>query len=227
MALKTEREPSHIAEENYLKAIFMIEEATGQPATTSAIADRLGVAPASVTWMLRRLAADGRVDHTPYHGVRLTDTGRNAALRVVRRHRLIETFLHEHLGLPWDEVHEEAEVLEHSVSDRVEARMAELLGHPTRDPHGDPIPPRRGPHDERPDRPLASVAEGATVRVARISDADAAALRYLARIGVRPGTELSVEERAPFGGPLWVKVGRRRQPLGTELVRAISVESHV
>jgi DtxR family Mn-dependent transcriptional regulator len=227
LPLKTEREHSHTAEENYLKAIFMIEESTGEPATTSAIAERLGVAPASVSWMLRRLAADGRVDHTPYRGVRLTDPGRDAALRIVRRHRLIETFLHEHLGIPWDEVHEEAEVLEHSVSDRVEARMAEVLGHPTRDPHGDPIPPRRGRHDERPDRPLAALAEGATARVARISDADPAALRHLARIGVRPGTELAVDERAPFGGPLWVKVGNRRHPLGSELVRAISVESGV
>ncbi len=213
--------PSATAQ-NYLKAIFVLG-ADGRPVTTSVLAQRLGVSAPTVTSMLKRLAAEGLVSHVRYHGVQLTDAGEAHALRVVRRHRLLETYLHDVLGMSWDQVHDEAEVLEHAVSDRLEDRIAAALGEPARDPHGDPIPPRRGVHREVVDEPLDRVPPGTRVRVERVSDRDPALLRYLARLEVRPGTELTVVERSPFGGPTWVQVGRRRHPLGTELARAIAV----
>jgi DtxR family Mn-dependent transcriptional regulator len=208
--------------QDYLKVIYVLQ-AERDTVTTSDIASRLDVAAASVTSMMKKLANEGLIDHAPYHGVRLTARGEAAALQVVRRHRLIETYLHDALGLPWDQVHEEAEVLEHSVSQRVEDRMAEALGHPTRDPHGDPIPPKRGAHREICDEPLRGVPAGTRARVERVSDRDPAVLRHLGRLGLVPGVDIAVEEHAPFGGPLWVRVGRRRHPLGRDLVRAIFV----
>lgn len=208
--------------QDYLKAIYVLQS-YGREVTTSGIAARLGVAPPSVSAMVKRLAAEGLVGHHPYREVRLTDAGEKAALGVVRRHRLVETYLHEALGLPWDEVHDEAEVLEHAVSERVVDAMDAALGHPARDPHGDPIPPRRGRHREICDAALASVAPGARVRVERVSDHDPAVLRHLAAINVVPGAEMVVEGRDPFGGPVWVVAGNDRRALGQELVESIFV----
>jgi DtxR family transcriptional regulator, Mn-dependent transcriptional regulator len=208
--------------QDYLKAVYVLQS-YGQEVTTSRIATRLGVAAPSVSAMVKKLVADGLARHAPYREVQLTEEGEAAALAVVRRHRLVETYLHDALGLPWDEVHDEAEVLEHSVSERVVDAMERVLGHPSRDPHGDPIPPKRGRHQEIRDEPLAGVAAGSRVRVERVSDQDPAVLRHLARLRVTPGAEVTVGEHDPFGGPLWLRVGNRRHALGDDLVAAIFV----
>lgn len=208
--------------QDYLKAIYVLQSA-GDDVTTSKIAARLHVAAPSVSSMVKKLVTEGLARHTPYREVRLTPEGESAALQVVRRHRLVETFLHQALGLPWDEVHAEAEVLEHCISSRVEDHMDRVLGHPTRDPHGDPIPPKRGRHREIRDLPLAKVTAGSRVRVERVSDGDPAILRHLAVLKVIPGTEMVVQELSPFGGPLWIRAGSRRHALGAEVVDAIFV----
>lgn len=208
------------AVEDYLKVIFLLGS-EGESATTSQIAGRLGVAPPSVSAMVRRLAAGDLVEQPDRRGVALTAHGERHALRVVRRHRLLETYLAQALGVPWDEVHDEAEALEHALSERLEDRIDQALGHPTHDPHGDPIPPRSGEHAEVWGAPLESAPPGSTFGVERVSDRDSAALRYLADLGIRPGVDLTVEERAPFGGPLWIRVGGERQALGGQLVRLV------
>lgn len=208
------------AVEDYLKTIFLLRS-QGEAATTSRIAGRLGVAPPSVSAMVRRLAAGDLVEQPRRSGVALTPHGERHALRVVRRHRLLETYLAQALGVPWDEVHAEAEALEHALSERLEDRIDAALGHPTHDPHGDPIPPRSGEHAEEWGEALEAAPPGTRFRVDRVSDRDSAALRYLADLGVRPGVVLIVEERAPFGGPLWVAIEGRRQALGTQLVRLV------
>ena len=207
--------------QDYLKAIYAIWE-SGREITTSAIAERLGVSPASVTAMVKKLAASGHIQHKRYQGVELTRAGRVAALEIVRHHRLLESYLHETLGIPWDRVHDEADRLEHALSEEVEDRIATALGHPTRDPHGDPIPPKTGKHLEvRHDR-LEQVQDGPAV-IERVSDQDPAALRYLERIGMKPGTRIIVEEHAPFGGPVWVRVGRKRHAIGQALASIVYV----
>lgn len=209
-----------VATEDYLKAIYhLVTE--GEAVTTSMIARRLGVSPPSVSAMVKRLEAGDLVARDGERGVALTVDGRAQALRVVRRHRLLETFLAEVVGVPWDEVHDEAEVLEHSLSDRLEDRIDALLGHPAHDPHGDPIPPRSGPHDERWADPLTAAPSGARFRIERVSDRDPEALRYLAGIGLRPGVQVDVGERAPFGGPLWVTLDGARHALGTQLTNLL------
>jgi DtxR family transcriptional regulator, Mn-dependent transcriptional regulator len=206
--------------EDYLKTIYHLSAPT-EPVTTSTIASRLQVAPATVSAMLNRLQGCDLVEHTRRGRVVLTGHGERHALSVIRRHRLLETFLHRFLDLGWDEVHAEAETLEHALSQRLEDRIDAALGHPDRDPHGDPIPPRTGPHEERSDTPLDNVAPGDRFVVRRVSDRDSTALRYLADLGIRPGVSLLIEDRAPFGGPLWVVAGGRRHALGSTLVRLI------
>lgn len=208
------------AAEDYLKVIFHLAT-EGASVTTSTIARRLGVSPPSVSAMVKRLEAGQLVVRHGEGGLTLTAGGEVEALRVVRRHRLLETFLAEVVGVPWDEVHDEAEVLEHSLSDRLEARIDALLGHPAHDPHGDPIPPRSGPHDERWADPLTAAPTGARFRIERVSDRDPDALRYLAGIGLRPGVLIDVGERAPFGGPLWVSVDGTDHALGTQLTNLL------
>lgn len=204
------------AVEDYLKTIYALR-ARGETVSTTGIAAQLGVSSPSVSGMLKRLSDDGLVTRDGTRDIDLTEQGRRHALRVVRRHRLLETFLVQVLHVPWDEVHDEAEHLEHAVSDRLEARIDDVLGHPDRDPHGDPIPPRDGEHDERWAQPLATVAPGSRFLVERVSDRDSEALRYLGALGIRPGVELVVDERSPFGGPLWVRVGERREAIGQQL----------
>jgi DtxR family transcriptional regulator, Mn-dependent transcriptional regulator len=202
--------------EDYLKAIFELVTRTGE-ATTSALADRLDVAAPTVSAMLKRLAADTLIARRPDHRVELTPHGEQHAVAIVRRHRLIEEFLVRTLAVPWEDVHAEAEVLEHAVSDRVLERIDAFLGRPTHDPHGDPIPAAHGPHVERWAMPLSQAPGGTAFHVERVRDRNREALRYLGQLGVRPGVVLDAVEPAPFGGPVWVTVGGRRHALGSEL----------
>lgn len=207
--------------QDYLKAIYLIAE-DGEEVTTTAVATRLGFSPASVTAMIKRLASSGHLKHHRYQGVELTDKGRKLALEVIRHHRLLESYLHEAMGMEWDRVHDEAEILEHAISEDLEDRIAELLGNPTHDPHGHPIPPKRGRHSEIHHSALNEVDTGTAI-VKRVSDRDPEALRYLSKLGIAPGTRISIEEQAPFGGPVWIKVGRKRHALGRELASTIFV----
>lgn len=206
-----------------MKTIYSLAQ-SGQEVTISGLAARLGVSPASVTAMCKRLAERGLIRHRPYRAVELTGKGRLVALEVIRHHRLLEAYLHHALGMSWDRVHAEAEVLEHAISEELEDRIAELLGNPTHDPHGDPIPPKNGDHVEVHHDPLAIFELGPAV-VRRVSDRDPEALRYLSRLGLTPGANITVEEHAPFGGPVWIRVGRKRHAIGRELATSIYVSS--
>jgi DtxR family transcriptional regulator, Mn-dependent transcriptional regulator len=215
------------AVEDYTKAIYALQERGERAVSTNAIAERLGVTAASASGMVKRLGELGLVAHEPYHGVSLTDAGRNVALEVMRHHRLLELYLVQSLGVPWDRVHEEAEVLEHVLSEELEELIARKLGDPTRDPHGDPIPTRELQIEERETESLESLQAGACGTFARVSDSDPEMLRYLADKGIAPGDELEVIERQPFGGPLFVRFGDHVHPLGGELARAMRVEVRV
>ncbi len=208
------------ATEDYLKSIYGLAS-SGEPVTTGALAHRLGVSSPSVSAMIKRLESEHLLERPQGSGLRLTARGESAALRVVRRHRLLETFLVRVLDMTWDEVHAEAELLEHALSERLEDRIDAALGHPTRDPHGDPIPPRRGPHEEDWGQPLDGVPTGTRFRVERVSDRDSEALRYLGALGVVPGAVLEVQEQAPFAGPRWVEVGGQRHALSAQLTRLL------
>jgi DtxR family Mn-dependent transcriptional regulator len=211
------------AVEDYAKAIYALQMRDDQPVSTTALAERLGVTPASASGMVKRLGELGLVSHRRYHGVRLTDAGRRVALEVIRHHRLLELYLVESLGVPWDRVHEEAEVLEHVLSDELEELIAAKLGDPTLDPHGDPIPSRELTIEEISTESLQTLEPGACGTFARISDSDPDMLRYLAERGIAPGEELEVVERQPFGGPVFVRFGAEVHPLGGDLARAMRV----
>ncbi|HKP15456.1 MAG TPA: metal-dependent transcriptional regulator [Gemmatimonadaceae bacterium] len=192
--------------EDYLKAIYDLER-DAQPAATNDIAERLAISPASVSGMMRRLAEQGLITHEPYRGARLTTDGRRAALRTLRRHRILECYLTEVLGYPWDRVHDEAERLEHAASEELIERMADALGDPLHDPHGAPIPSREGVVEETTRRTLADVGAGENVRVRMVMDDDGERLRYLAELGIRPGSIIRLLDRAPFDGPITLWVG--------------------
>ena len=204
----------------YLRVIYVLSF-KAPPVLTSAVAARLGVAAPSVSAMLHRLGAAGLLAGSGGGGIVLSEHGQRHAREVVRRHRLIETFLVQSAGMSWDEVHHEAEAMQHAVSDLLIDRIDTALGRPRHDPHGDPIPPPSGEHVEDWPPTLADEAAGARFRVDRVSDEDSAALRYLASLGVRPGVVLRVLEREPFGGPLWVEIGGQRRALGTPLARLV------
>jgi DtxR family Mn-dependent transcriptional regulator len=208
--------------EDYLKAIFELESAAGV-AGTNEIAAELRVAPASVSGMVRRLAEQGLITHERYRGVRLTKAGRRAALRTIRRHRVIEAYLTRALGYPWDRVHDEAERLEHAASDELIDRMAAAIGEPTTDPHGAPIPTREGTLDEAPLRTLDEIGVGERVSVQRVGDRDPGQLRYLAELGITPGQHVEIVSRAPFDGPIELRVGRATRSIGPALARQILV----
>jgi DtxR family Mn-dependent transcriptional regulator len=212
------------AVEDYAKAIYALQMRDDQPVSTTALAERLGVTAASASGMVKRLGELGLVTHRRYHGVLLTDAGLRVALQVIRHHRLLELYLVESLGVPWDRVHEEAEVLEHVLSDELEELIAAKLGDPTLDPHGDPIPSRELTIEEIRTESLESLEPGASGTFARISDSDPDMLRYLAQRGIAPGGELEVVERQPFGGPVFVRFGDEVHPLGGDLARAIRVQ---
>jgi len=212
------------AVENYLKAIYLLEVKTGKPAPISKVAERLAVAPASVTEMVQRLARDGLVKHARYRGVGLTEQGRRSALAVVRRHRLLETFLVSELGMDWAQVHEEAEALEHSISDRLVTAIAAKLGEPSRDPHGDPIPSAELEIDEAETVPVDQLPVGARGHLVRILDADGDLLAYLDRLGIRLGDEVEVLALEPYGGPYTVAFSGRSRSLGRLAAGALAVE---
>jgi DtxR family transcriptional regulator, Mn-dependent transcriptional regulator len=210
--------------QDYAKAIYALELRSGEAVGNNELAERLDVPPGTASAMVKRLDELGLAEHTPYRGVRLTDAGRRVALRMLRRHRLLELFLVETLDLPWDRVHEEAERLEHSLSDELEAAIAARLGNPTHDPHGDPIPSAELVLEEPETVSLAELENGAEARFVRVSDADPAVLRHLGEHGVKPGRSLRLVEREPFGGALVVRIGRRTESLPLEIARSMRME---
>jgi DtxR family transcriptional regulator, Mn-dependent transcriptional regulator len=212
------------AVEDYAKAIYQLGERCDGAVTTNAIAERLDVTPASASGMVRKLDELGLVAHVPYKGVRLTAKGARVALEMLRHHRLLELYLAQALNVPWDRVHDEAEVLEHVLSEELEELIAAKLGNPTRDPHGDPIPSVDLVIDEEPTESLATLSAGARGVFVRVSDADPEMLRYLAERGIAPGDAFSVIDRQPFDGPLFVRFGDSVQVLGGALARAMRVE---
>jgi DtxR family transcriptional regulator, Mn-dependent transcriptional regulator len=209
--------------ENYAKALYELQGRGDAPVGTTAVAERLGVTPASASGMLRRLADEGLVEYAPYHGARLTPEGERIALEMIRHHRLIELFLAEVLGMPWDRVHGEAEVLEHHISEELEELIAEKLGEPARDPHGDPIPDRDLSVHADDSVALTELEPGEDGVFARVSDSDAEMLRYLADREIHPGSSVRVKGREPFGGPVMVEIEGRDHPLGPELAASIRV----
>jgi len=211
--------------EDYAKAIYALEQrAGGRPVTTNELAERLAVTPASASGMVKRLADLGLAEHEPYKGVVLTEPGTRVALEVIRHHRLLETYLAQSLGLPWDRVHAEAEVLEHVLSEDLEAAIAAQLGNPTHDPHGDPIPTPDLEIDERQTRPLAALEPGDRARFVRVSDRRPEMLRWLSERGIAPGGTLVVVDKQPFGGPLFVRFGETEHVLGGDVAVAMRVE---
>jgi DtxR family Mn-dependent transcriptional regulator len=213
------------AVEDYAKALYALQSRRGgQPVSTTDLAERLGVTPASASSMVKKLGELGLVDHAPYHGTRLTGDGERLALEVLRHHRLLELYLAEHLGVPWDRVHEEAEALEHVLSEYLESRIAAKLGDPTHDPHGDPIPSESLAIVEGDTRALADMQAGERGRFIRVSDSDPEMLRYLHERGIGIGEDLEVLDRQPFEGPLTVRFGGELHTLGGGLARAMRVE---
>jgi DtxR family transcriptional regulator, Mn-dependent transcriptional regulator len=210
--------------QDYTKAIYALELRASEAVTTNALAERLGVTPGSASAMVKRLGELGLAEHRPYHGVSLTDQGRRVALEVMRHHRLLELYLVESLGVPWDRVHAEAEVLEHVLSEELEELIAAKLGDPTHDPHGDPIPTRDLKIEEGTTASLQTLGPGDRAIFTRVSDSDPEMLRFLAARGIAPGDELEVIEKQPFDGPLYVRFGDAVHVLGGGLARAMRVE---
>jgi DtxR family Mn-dependent transcriptional regulator len=212
------------AVQDYAKAIFSLQQRSEGPVSTSALSERLNVSPASVSAMIARLESLGLADHRPYHGVELTAAGESVALEVIRHHRLLELYLAEALDMPWDRVHEEAEVLEHAISRELSELISAKLGNPTRDPHGDPIPTADGVIEADSSRTLGELEPGEEGIFTRVSDSDPEMLRYLSERGIAPGDRLEVIERQPFDGPLTVRFASGEHALGGALVRMMRVE---
>lgn len=189
-----------------LKVIYDMQE-RGQKVSTSAVRERLGVSDATVTMLFKEFAAVGWVEHIPYRGVRLTTAGERIAIEITRHHRLLETYLAQALGYSWDQVHAEADRLEHVISEEFEDKVDALLGYPTVDPHGDPIPSKEGIVTVRQGCTLLQLPVGQSAYILRVQDQDAEKLRYLGQLGLYPETQIQVLERAPFGGPLRILVG--------------------
>jgi DtxR family transcriptional regulator, Mn-dependent transcriptional regulator len=209
-----------VAVQDYLKAIYALET-EGERVTTSALAARMGVRAPSVTAMTKRLADLGLVVRAPYRGVVLTEDGRRGALEVLRHHRLLERYLVDRLGLSLAEVHAEAELLEHALSEELEAKIDAELGFPTHDPHGDPIPDRDLRVEHRTGRTLADLAPGEPAAVERVPDGDPELLRYLSELGLVPGSEVEVVSYAPFAGPVTVRTARGENAISLELADRI------
>lgn len=218
-----QRQDASQAHQDYLKAIYLLHS-QDREATNSAIAQALGVSPASATNMVKRLAEAGLLEHMPYQDVRLTPSGEQVALAVVRRHRLIELFLHDVLDMSWDQVHAEAEQLEHAISEELVEAIARKLGYPTIDPHGDPIPDRDGSLVEDPSMvPLVDLEINQPARVARVLVQDSDRLRYLGRMELYPGAQVRITQRAPFDGPLMIEVNGEDHVLAYGLARMLTV----
>jgi DtxR family Mn-dependent transcriptional regulator len=208
--------------EDYLKAIYKLQERREQ-VPTSVLADYMRVTPASVTNMCKKLAELKLLAYEPYQGVKFTPTGQKLALEIVRHHRLIELYLAEALGVPWDQVHDEAEKLEHVISEDLEERMAAALGDPQFDPHGAPIPSRAGTVTPKEAGRLVDMKAGDKLVVTEVDDKDPELLRYLGDMGIYPGTELQLVEYAPFNGPLTLALAQARHSLGYQAAKAILV----
>lgn len=209
--------------QDYLKAIFKLEHG-GQVATTSAIADKLAISPASVSGMLKKLDRSGFATYNPYQGAHLTEAGRRVALELIRHHRLIELYLQKALGYTWDKVDAEAERLEHVISEEMEEAMARFLNQPTHDPHGDPIPTRDGYMPSTLYEPLSAMQPGQVVYIRRVKDSDPELLRYLGRLGMYPGARIEVVAQAPFDGPLLVRIEGLDHALGAQVTASVFVE---
>src|SRR3954449_289883 len=214
------------AVEDYAKAIYALETRCDGAVSTNAIAERLSVSAASASAMVKKLDGLGLVSHTPYHGVQLTPAGLKVALEVIRHHRLLERYLAEELGVPWDRVHDEAEVLEHVLSEELEELIAAKLGHPTIDPHGDPIPTADLRIVEADTVGMDGLEVGDIGRLVRVSDSDPEMLRYLSARGIAPGDRFEVLDKQPFGGPIFARFGSCPDvhPLGGRLAAAMRVE---
>ncbi|HML94670.1 MAG TPA: metal-dependent transcriptional regulator [Thermodesulfobacteriota bacterium] len=208
--------------EDYLKAIYEIQKERGK-VSTNALSEKLGVAPASVTSMIKKLSEKKLITHKRYQGVMLTSAGQKIALEVIRHHRLVELYLAEALGVPWDKVHDEAEKWEHILSEDLEDRMDAVLGYPTRDPHGSPIPSRDGTLVELDSIPLADLGPGQSGVVAEVSDHDPSLLRYVGGMGLYPHTSVKVVSVEPFRGPITVKVGDEKHVLGAEAAQYVFI----
>jgi DtxR family transcriptional regulator, Mn-dependent transcriptional regulator len=212
------------AVEDYAKAIYGLAQQADGAVTTNAIAERLSVTAASASGMCKKLGELGLVSHRPYKGVELTEAGERVALEIIRHHRLLELYLTKSLDVPWDRVHAEAEVLEHVLSEELEELIAAKLGHPTVDPHGDPIPTAELIIEERPTEALSDLEPRACATFVRISDADPEMLRYLADRGIAPGGDLEVLDKHPFDGPIFVRFSDDVHVLGGALAKAMRVE---
>ena len=214
------------AVQDYLKIIFKLAN-NGKAVSTNAIAEKLQISQASVTGMIKKLSDLKLTTHRPYYGVELTQTGRKIALEIIRHHRLLELYLAEALGYSWDQVHDEAEKLEHVISEEFEDKMAKILGNPKADPHGAPIPSKDGEMEERTLVPLTAAEAGQKVLVKQVSDNDPEMLRYLGEIGIFPEVKLHILEKAPFGGPLLIKIGEKQHHLGERLTNNIFVSQNL
>lgn len=208
--------------EDYLKAIYLLQR-HHETVTNAALARAMAVAPASATNMVKKLDDLSLVEHVPYQGVTLTALGEQVALEVLRHHRLVELFLHQALGMPWDQIHAEADRLEHVISEQLEDAIAASLGNPRIDPHGDPIPSKEGEIAHIKGRPLSAVPAGGTYQLVRVLVQDSERLVYLAELGLRPGVCLMLRERAPFEGPLLVAVDGEHHALAHDLAAALLV----
>ncbi len=212
------------AAQDYLKAIYTLQ-ASGGAVSTSALAEAMAVSAPSVTGMVKKLAGMKLLRHTRYQGVVLTRAGEKIALEVLRHHRLLELYLAQALGYSWDRVHEEAETLEHAISEEFEEKIFEALGRPTLDPHGHPIPTREGTVERSTHEPLSDLEPGATAIIRQVSDGDAEMLRYLGARGLIPEASVEIVEKAPFDGPLTVRMGGRSHVLGRLLASQIRVKT--
>ena len=209
--------------ERYLDAIYHLQQETGSPVSTSSLASAVGVSSASVSGMLRRLAEDGLVDHTPYHGVTLTEAGLRRAASLSRRHCLWEVFLSRYLGLAWEDVYREACRLEHSTSPEVEERLSAFLGDPDACPHGYPIPSTSGSTSAPRLSRLSALCAGQQATVLRIREGNREVVRYLASLGLVPGAEITVREIAPFDGPLTVQIGDSIKAIARDVAGGVMV----
>lgn len=213
------------AVEDYIKSIYILEteDGSGTGVSTTRIADALQISSASVTNMVKKLDGLGLLQYESYRGVQLTDTGRKIALEIVRHHRLLELYLTEVMGYSWDEVHAEAEKLEHHISEQFEERIAELLDHPTHDPHGDPIPSKDGVMPEMARRSLADVPPREEVILGRVTDQEPELLRYLETIGLLPGVGLEVLKKEPLDGPITLRIGEQQQVIAHRIAQSLYV----
>ena len=210
--------------ENYLKNIYKIQTSEGKVSTTS-LSEKLQISPASVSEMVKKLADEGSLTHTPYKGVELTESGKRTALKIVRKHRLWEMFLVEVLHFGWDEIDEEAEKFEHIMSDKMEEKIDVVLGSPSVDPHGDPIPSKSGTIKAIRSFPLSSIGEGTNVRVVRVNDANPELLQYASSIGLTLNKKISLKQRIKFDKSLVVKIGTKDITISATLAENIYVES--